>query len=584
MGRDSGGVAGHDAAMNLHTLLLAPFETLGFMRSALVACVALALMNGVIGTLLVLRRMSLDGDVLGHAVMPGAAIGFLYAGPSPFWLSLGGLLGGLAVALMADRVRQDASLVAFYLVALALGVLLVAWRGSNVDVMRVLFGSVLAIDRHALLQITAVSSVVLLAAAALYRPLAVGGFDAAFLRAMGASAAYRMAFMAMVVLALVASFQAFGTLMAIGPLLLPAAAARCWRLSVAASMALATAFGIVASVAGLLISYHANLPSGPAIVLTAGSLFAASLLVTRTRWVALAGVATITWLPTAHAEDRIPVVATFSVIGDMLANVGGDHIDIKTIVGAGGDSELYQPSAGDVATVAAARAVFLNDLNEEFEPWLEPLLKQAAFKGAKVVVSRHVRTLTAEEEHPVSGRQLPSAIDQHAWLDPHNGVIYVRNIADALARLDPNNASDYRARAAAYTKQVQAVGDWARNEISGVSSEKRRVLASHDSLQYLANAYGITMLTVNGWTNNSEPSAAELARLAQRIRAAHVKALFLDSITDPRAIERIAGETGAVIGGTLYGDSLSAADGEAASYLSMLRHDVATLKAGMLSN
>ncbi|TMJ68269.1 MAG: metal ABC transporter substrate-binding protein, partial [Alphaproteobacteria bacterium] len=158
----------------------------------------------------------------------------------------------------------------------------------------------------------------------------------------------------------------------------------------------------------------------------------------------------------ARAADRIPVVATFSVIGDMLANIGGDRIDIKTIVGAGGDCELYQPTAADVATVSSARAVFLNDLNEEFEPWLEPLLKQALFKGTKIVVTRGVRTLTAEEEHPVSGRQLPTAIDQHAWLDPRNGVIYVRNIAAALARLDPAGAADYRAHAAAYAEQIKA--------------------------------------------------------------------------------------------------------------------------------
>jgi zinc/manganese transport system substrate-binding protein len=285
-----------------------------------------------------------------------------------------------------------------------------------------------------------------------------------------------------------------------------------------------------------------------------------------------------------HAQDRVTVGATFSVIGDMLGNVGGDLITIKTIVGAGGDCELYQPTAADVATVAAARAVFLNDLNDEFEPWLEPLLKQAVFKGTKVVVTRGVRTLRAEEEHPVSGRQLPAAIDQHAWLDPRNGVVYVRNIAEALARLDPGNAGDYRARAAAYANQIQAVDDWARKEMAGVPTARRRVLTSHDSLQYLANAYGITLLTVNGWTNNSEPSAAELAKLAQRIRADRVKALFLDSITDPRAMQRIAGETGATIGGTLYGDALSPAGGEADSYLKMLRHDVATLRAGMLSN
>ena len=286
----------------------------------------------------------------------------------------------------------------------------------------------------------------------------------------------------------------------------------------------------------------------------------------------------------ARAVDQIPVVATFSVIGDMLANVGGDHIDIKTIVAAGGDCELYQPTAGDVATVAAARAVFINDLNEEFEPWLESLLKQAVFKGVKVVVTRGVRTLTAEEEHPVSGRQLPAAIDQHAWLDPRNGVTYVRNIAEALTRLDPASAADYRAHATAYTSQIRAVDDWARKQIADVPAGKRRALASHDSLQYIASAYGITLLAVNGWTNRSEPSAAELAKLARQIRAEHVKALFLDSITDPRAMQRIAGETGAVIGGTLYSDSLSPAGGEADSYIKMLRHDVSTLKAGMLGN
>jgi zinc/manganese transport system substrate-binding protein len=300
--------------------------------------------------------------------------------------------------------------------------------------------------------------------------------------------------------------------------------------------------------------------------------------------IALGAAALLLAGPPVQARDRITAVATFSVIADMLANVGGDRIDIKTIVGAGGDCELYQPTAADVATIASARAVFINDLNEEFEPWLEPLLKQAAFKGTKVVVSRGVRTLTGEEEHPVSGRVLPEAIDQHAWLDPRNGIIYVRNITAALARLDPAGAADYRAHAAAYAKQLQAVDDWARQEFAAVPAGKRRALSSHDSLQYIASAYGITLLSVNGWTNKSEPSAEELAKLARQIRADHVKALFLDSITDPRAMQRIAGETGAVIAGTLYGDSLSPSSGEADSYIKMLRHDVSTLKAGMLSN
>jgi zinc/manganese transport system permease protein len=269
--------------MSAYTLLVSPFETIGFMRTALVACLALALANGAIGTLLVLRRMSLDADVLGHAVMPGAAIGFLYSGPSPTWLSLGGLISGLTVAALtgliaAGRARHDAGLVAFYLVALSLGVVLVAWRGGNADIVRVLFGTVLAVDRPALLQIAAVSSLILLVISIFYRPLAVGAFDPAFLRSVSAPVPYGALFMTLVVLALVASFQAFGTLLAVGPMLLPAGAARCWGLGVAASMALATAFGAVSSIVGLLMSYHANLPSGPTIVLAGGVLFAASLI------------------------------------------------------------------------------------------------------------------------------------------------------------------------------------------------------------------------------------------------------------------------------------------------------------------
>jgi zinc/manganese transport system substrate-binding protein len=302
------------------------------------------------------------------------------------------------------------------------------------------------------------------------------------------------------------------------------------------------------------------------------------------RFFCFVAAAVLSLAVTARAADRIAVVATFSVIADMLAHVGGDRVAITTIVKAGADCELYQPTTADVANVAAARAVFVNDLNEEFEPWLEPLLKQAGFAGIKVVVSRNVRILTAEEEHPVSGRQLPAAVDQHAWLDPQNGVIYVRNIAAALARLDPAGAAAYRAHAAVYIKEIRAVDDWAHRQIAEVPPTKRRALSSHDSLQYIADAYGITLLSVNGWTNKSEPSAAELAKLTQRIRADRVRALFLDSITDARAMQRIAAESGAVIGGTLYGDALSPRGGAADSYLDMLRHDVATLKAGMLRN
>jgi zinc/manganese transport system substrate-binding protein len=286
----------------------------------------------------------------------------------------------------------------------------------------------------------------------------------------------------------------------------------------------------------------------------------------------------------ARAVDKQTIVATFSVLGDMVKNVASDHFDLVTIVGPDSDTELYQPTLADSHTVAGARLVFLNDLNDEFEPWLEPLLKQTGFAGTKVVASRGAKTITAEEEHPISGKEAAPVIDQHAWMDPKNGIVYVRNIAQALARVDPGNSADYKARATAYIKELQALDAWLRNEMATVPQSKRRVIASHDSLQYLARACGITLISINGWTNKSEPSAAELARLAQQIEAEHVHALFLDSITDPRAMERISKETGATISGTLYGDSLSKPGSEADTYIAMIRHDVLTLKAGILKN
>ena len=270
--------------LGLYDLLITPFEGFSFMRIALAACLALALANGPLGVMLLLRRMALDGDVLSHAVMPGAALGFVYAGHSLMALSLGGLASGTVVATLTGllgrerQARHDAGLVAFYLVTLALGVTLVAFYGGNVDTVRVLFGSVLAIDTRALFQIAAVSSLTMLLLAVFYRSMAVDSFDPVFLRMVGGHG-MRGVFMLLILLNLVVSFQAFGTLLAIGPMLLPAAAARCWTNRVGVMMAVASGIGLLSCFTGLLLSYHRNLPSGPAIVMVAGGVYGLSLLI-----------------------------------------------------------------------------------------------------------------------------------------------------------------------------------------------------------------------------------------------------------------------------------------------------------------
>jgi zinc/manganese transport system permease protein len=281
--------------MSLWPILVAPFAEYAFMRSALVACMALAVASGPLGTLLLLRRMGLVGDVLSHAVMPGAAVGFALAGSALAVLSAGGLVTGIAVVLLMilgtrfGAQREDASLAAFYFASIGVGVLVVSLRGTNLDLMHVLLGTVLAIDVPALVLIVAIATVVLVVLALIFRPLAIQSFDPAFLRTMGGSdSVYRAVFLVLVVLDLVAGFQAFGTLLAGVPLLLPAAAARCWAQRIGPLVGLSIGFGMAAGYAGLLASYHLNVPSGPAIACAAALVYTVSALASAGRMLATA--------------------------------------------------------------------------------------------------------------------------------------------------------------------------------------------------------------------------------------------------------------------------------------------------------
>lgn len=271
--------------MSPHDLLLGPFLEFSFMRRALAGCVALATSSAPVGVFLMLRRMSLMGDAMAHAILPGAAVGFLLAGLSVVAMTTGGLMAGLLVVLLAGLLSrattlgEDASLAGFYLVSLAGGVLLVSLRGSSIDLMHVLFGTVLALDDQALLLLGGVATITLVTLALIYRGLVLECVDPTFLRAVGGpGTAVHLAFLALVVLNLVGGFQALGTLMAVGLMMLPATAARFWARELGPLLAVAVLVALVGSYAGLLVSYHAGLPSGPAIVLAVGALWALSIL------------------------------------------------------------------------------------------------------------------------------------------------------------------------------------------------------------------------------------------------------------------------------------------------------------------
>jgi zinc/manganese transport system permease protein len=269
----------------LYDALIAPFAEFEFMRRALVGSVALAIGAGPLGVFLMLRRMSLTGDAMAHAILPGAALGFLVAGLSLPAMTIGGLAAGLAVATLSGLVarvtalREDASLAAFYLISLALGVMIVSLKGSNVDLLHVLFGTVLALDDAALALIASIASLTLVMLALIYRPLVLECLDPGFLRSVsGAGAPTHLLFLGLVVLNLVGGFQALGTLLAVGIMMLPAATARFWSSDITTMLVVAALAGSVSAAAGILVSYHWEAPTGPAIILVAGSLYLASLL------------------------------------------------------------------------------------------------------------------------------------------------------------------------------------------------------------------------------------------------------------------------------------------------------------------
>jgi zinc/manganese transport system permease protein len=269
----------------IYDTLIAPFTDFAFMRRALAAVIALSLGGAPIGVFLMLRRMSLVGDAMAHAILPGAAIGFLLSGLNLFAMTTGGLIAGFAVAILAGLVsrstglKEDASLATFYLASLALGVTIVSIKGTNIDLLHVLFGNILAMDDQTLLLVAINATITLLVLAVIYRPLVIESVDPLFLRTVSrAGGPAHLVFLALIVVNLVSGFQALGTLLAVGLMILPASIARFWSRDITPMICIAVVSAVISGYAGLVLSFQTRIPSGPAIILVAAALYAASVL------------------------------------------------------------------------------------------------------------------------------------------------------------------------------------------------------------------------------------------------------------------------------------------------------------------
>ncbi len=281
----------------------------------------------------------------------------------------------------------------------------------------------------------------------------------------------------------------------------------------------------------------------------------------------------------ATAEKKVKVVATFSILGDLTKNGGGDRIEMATLVGPNGDVHVYEPTPADAEAVRSADLVVVNGL--ALEGWMDRLIKTSGFKGTVVVASQGVkpREMTAGELE--QGARRGPIIDPHAWQDLGNARLYVQNIAKGLALVDPGGASVYQANAEAYTAKLSELDRWVRKEFSGIPRQKRRMITTHDAFGYFGAAYGITIISPVGFSTESEASAGDIANLIKQIRREKITAVFLENVTDPRLMEQVAKETGVSLGGTLYSDALSNPDGPAPTYLKMFKHNATLIAAAM---
>lgn len=290
---------------------------------------------------------------------------------------------------------------------------------------------------------------------------------------------------------------------------------------------------------------------------------------TRRQWLVLAGAAALSSAVDAQTAARpLRVVASFSILADLVANVGGPDVEVHALVGRDADAHVFQPAPADVKRVAQADLVVVNGLH--YEGWLTRLVQTAGFKGPVLVCS-----------DGLTPRRTGPDPDPHAWQDLASARHYVARIRDALVQPRPAQADTLRRRAADYTAQIDALDRQTRADFAALPADRRRVVTSHDAFGYFAAAYGIEFLTAQRWNTDSEPSAADVARLIRQIRAQRAAALFVENISDPRLMQRIAQESGAVVGGTLYSDALSAPGTAADTYLKLFRHNAQTLLAGL---
>ncbi len=274
----------------------------------------------------------------------------------------------------------------------------------------------------------------------------------------------------------------------------------------------------------------------------------------------------------AQTGEKLPVVATFSILADFARNVGGERIEVTALVGPNGDTHVYQPKPADAQKLGAARLILVNGLG--LEGWIDRLIKASGAKAPVVVATKGISPQEMREDGRIG-------TDPHAWQSIANAKIYVTNIRDGLIAVDPEGAAIYRTNAESYLAKLDALESEVKEEVAKIPPAQREIITTHDAFGYFGTAYGFRFIAPEGISTETEASARDVAKIIRQIKSQKIPAVFLENVTDPRLVRNIASESGAKIGGTLYSDALSPPDGPAATYIDMMRNNIKQFSAAL---
>lgn len=570
-----------------------------FLQNALITSLVIGIVAGAIGCFIILRGMSLMGDAISHAVLPGVALSFIlginfFVGAVVF-----GILASVLITYISNNstVKSDTAIGITFSSFLALGVILIGVANSSTDLFHILFGNVLAVQDSDKWITIAIAVLVLALLVIFYRPLLLTSFDPMMAKAFGMKVnRYHYLLMLMLTLVSVTAMQSVGTILVVAMLITPAATAYLFTKQLKHMILLSSAIGGISSIIGLFIGYSFNLAAGSSIVLTAAAIFLVGFLLspkrneqTRTRQWKLAAIAVAAvglgifgyqrFLAPAAAEEKLQVVATNSIVADLVKEIAGDQVQLHSIVPVGKNPHEYEPLAEDVRKTVEADVIFYNGLNLETggNGWFTKLMDNAGKKPEQdyFAVSDGVDVIYLE------GAAEAGKKDPHAWLNIENGILYAENIYQTLKEKDPDNQAVYQERFTAYRDKLQKLDAAAKKQFAAIPEKEKLIVTSEGCFKYFSKAYQIPSAYIWEINTEEEGTPAQITSLVDQLKVSDVKALFVESSVNKKSMQSVSKDSGIPIYAEIFTDSIAEPGNPGDSYYNMMKWNLEKIYAGL---